>query len=274
MRRCRAPRCRRGNEKPSGKKLGAARRTLPLMIHLFCVQEERWECSSNMFMSGRIEAPEEIFCSGAGVSSLQVSPGRSTALWALGPHPAHVWPMSGPHAAPLSAATSTSSSVAPDVEGYVAQTRAELVSDRRRRGVGQMDGVSVDEEDFTLLQSELWSDPAELIESWNLMSLMLLWDVVVFLSGQQQPVSWCVQGPELCSLLMVSDVQPADVEVMAGRPHEAVSSLPVQVMAQQATAGRRYLRVFISGFFVAVPVTVTVLDRVAYVARVEGASMQ
>ncbi|XP_071316748.1 mitochondrial inner membrane protease subunit 2 isoform X2 [Trachinotus anak] len=45
-------------------------------------------------------------------------------------------------------------------------------------------------------------------------------------------------------------------------------------MAQQATAGRRYLRVFVSGFFVAVPVTVTVLDRFAYVARVEGASMQ
>lgn len=49
---------------------------------------------------------------------------------------------------------------------------------------------------------------------------------------------------------------------------------PVQVMAQQATAGRRYLRAFVSGFFVAVPVTVTVLDRFAYVARVEGASMQ
>uniref|UniRef100_A0A671TZ86 Mitochondrial inner membrane protease subunit 2 n=1 Tax=Sparus aurata TaxID=8175 RepID=A0A671TZ86_SPAAU len=45
-------------------------------------------------------------------------------------------------------------------------------------------------------------------------------------------------------------------------------------MAQQATAGRRYLRAFVSGFFVAVPVTVTVLDRFAYVARVEGASMQ
>ncbi|XP_069018383.1 mitochondrial inner membrane protease subunit 2 [Embiotoca jacksoni] len=45
-------------------------------------------------------------------------------------------------------------------------------------------------------------------------------------------------------------------------------------MAQQATAGRRYLRAFVSGFFVAVPVTVTVLDRIAYVARVEGASMQ
>lgn len=49
---------------------------------------------------------------------------------------------------------------------------------------------------------------------------------------------------------------------------------PVQAMAQQATAGRRYLRAFVSGFFVAVPVTVTVLDRLAYVARVEGASMQ
>ena len=43
-------------------------------------------------------------------------------------------------------------------------------------------------------------------------------------------------------------------------------------MAQQA--GRRYLRAFVGGFFVAVPVTVTVLDRVAYVARVEGTSMQ
>lgn len=49
---------------------------------------------------------------------------------------------------------------------------------------------------------------------------------------------------------------------------------PVQVMAQQARAGKRYLRAFVSGFFVAVPVTVTVLDRFACVARVEGASMQ
>lgn len=49
---------------------------------------------------------------------------------------------------------------------------------------------------------------------------------------------------------------------------------PVQAMAQQAGAGRRYLRAFVSGFFVAVPVTVTVLDRLACVARVEGASMQ
>ncbi|XP_037538444.1 mitochondrial inner membrane protease subunit 2 [Nematolebias whitei] len=40
------------------------------------------------------------------------------------------------------------------------------------------------------------------------------------------------------------------------------------------TAGRRYLRAFVSGFFVAVPVTVAVLDRLAYVARVEGVSMQ
>ncbi|KAI9532627.1 hypothetical protein NQZ68_030569 [Dissostichus eleginoides] len=44
------------------------------------------------------------------------------------------------------------------------------------------------------------------------------------------------------------------------------------VMAQQA--GRRYMRAFVGGFFVAVPVTVTALDRLAYVARVEGASMQ
>ncbi|KAJ8002836.1 hypothetical protein DPEC_G00163110 [Dallia pectoralis] len=47
-----------------------------------------------------------------------------------------------------------------------------------------------------------------------------------------------------------------------------------RVMAQQTGAGRRYIRAFVSGFFVAVPVTVTVLDRLAYVARVEGASMQ
>ncbi|KAF0040790.1 hypothetical protein F2P81_006688 [Scophthalmus maximus] len=45
-------------------------------------------------------------------------------------------------------------------------------------------------------------------------------------------------------------------------------------MARQATAGWRYVRAFVSGLFVAVPVTVTVLDRFAYVARVEGASMQ
>ena len=35
-----------------------------------------------------------------------------------------------------------------------------------------------------------------------------------------------------------------------------------------------YVRAFVSGFCVAVPVTVTVLDRVGYVARVDGASMQ
>lgn len=45
-------------------------------------------------------------------------------------------------------------------------------------------------------------------------------------------------------------------------------------MAHGATRGRRYLRAFVSGFFVAVPVTVTVLDRLVYVARVEGVSMQ
>ncbi|RXN23374.1 mitochondrial inner membrane protease subunit 2 isoform X3 [Labeo rohita] len=46
-----------------------------------------------------------------------------------------------------------------------------------------------------------------------------------------------------------------------------------EAMAQTGF-GRRYFKAFVSGFFVAVPVTVTVLDRLAYVARVEGASMQ
>ncbi|XP_044136270.1 mitochondrial inner membrane protease subunit 2 isoform X2 [Bufo gargarizans] len=38
--------------------------------------------------------------------------------------------------------------------------------------------------------------------------------------------------------------------------------------------GRKYIRAFVSGFFVAMPVTVTFLDRVACIARVEGVSMQ
>lgn len=45
-------------------------------------------------------------------------------------------------------------------------------------------------------------------------------------------------------------------------------------MAQVQGLGKRYLKAFFKGFFVAVPVTVTFLDRVACVARVEGASMQ
>ncbi|XP_067855681.1 mitochondrial inner membrane protease subunit 2 isoform X2 [Heptranchias perlo] len=45
-------------------------------------------------------------------------------------------------------------------------------------------------------------------------------------------------------------------------------------MARASSFGKRYLKAFVSGFFVAVPVTVTFLDRVAYIARVEGASMQ
>ncbi|XP_060784188.1 mitochondrial inner membrane protease subunit 2 [Neoarius graeffei] len=45
-------------------------------------------------------------------------------------------------------------------------------------------------------------------------------------------------------------------------------------MAHTAGYGRKYLKAFVSGFFVAIPVTVTALDRLAYVARVEGASMQ
>ncbi|XP_043350913.1 mitochondrial inner membrane protease subunit 2 isoform X3 [Dermochelys coriacea] len=46
------------------------------------------------------------------------------------------------------------------------------------------------------------------------------------------------------------------------------------IMAQPQGLGRRYIKAFFKGFFVAVPVTVTFLDRVACVARVEGASMQ
>ncbi|KAI7811950.1 mitochondrial inner membrane protease subunit 2, partial [Triplophysa rosa] len=42
----------------------------------------------------------------------------------------------------------------------------------------------------------------------------------------------------------------------------------------QAGFGRRYFKAFVSGFFVAVPMTVSVLDCLAYVARVDGASMQ
>ncbi|XP_034625252.1 mitochondrial inner membrane protease subunit 2 isoform X2 [Trachemys scripta elegans] len=46
------------------------------------------------------------------------------------------------------------------------------------------------------------------------------------------------------------------------------------IMAQAQGFGRKYIKAFFKGFFVAVPVTVTFLDRVACVARVEGASMQ
>ncbi|XP_007903324.1 mitochondrial inner membrane protease subunit 2 [Callorhinchus milii] len=45
-------------------------------------------------------------------------------------------------------------------------------------------------------------------------------------------------------------------------------------MVRASGFGKRYLKAFLSGFFVAVPVTVTILDRVAYIAKVEGASMQ
>ncbi|XP_050179931.1 mitochondrial inner membrane protease subunit 2 isoform X3 [Myiozetetes cayanensis] len=45
-------------------------------------------------------------------------------------------------------------------------------------------------------------------------------------------------------------------------------------MAQAQGLGKKYIKAFLKGFFVAVPVTVTFLDRVACVARVEGASMQ
>lgn len=45
-------------------------------------------------------------------------------------------------------------------------------------------------------------------------------------------------------------------------------------MAQSQAWVKRYLTAFCKGFFVAVPVAVTLLDRVACVARVEGTSMQ
>ncbi|XP_045443149.1 mitochondrial inner membrane protease subunit 2 isoform X2 [Pipistrellus kuhlii] len=45
-------------------------------------------------------------------------------------------------------------------------------------------------------------------------------------------------------------------------------------MAPAQGWARRYIKAFCKGFFVAVPVAVTFLDRVACVARVEGASMQ
>ncbi|XP_062913972.1 mitochondrial inner membrane protease subunit 2 isoform X3 [Mobula hypostoma] len=49
---------------------------------------------------------------------------------------------------------------------------------------------------------------------------------------------------------------------------------PRGIMGRGTNFGKRYLKAFVSGFFVAVPVTVTFLDRVASIARVEGASMQ
>ncbi|XP_059135969.1 mitochondrial inner membrane protease subunit 2 isoform X2 [Peromyscus eremicus] len=45
-------------------------------------------------------------------------------------------------------------------------------------------------------------------------------------------------------------------------------------MAQSQGWLRRYFKALCKGFFVAVPVAVTFLDRVACVARVEGSSMQ
>ncbi|KFO25124.1 Mitochondrial inner membrane protease subunit 2 [Fukomys damarensis] len=45
-------------------------------------------------------------------------------------------------------------------------------------------------------------------------------------------------------------------------------------MAQSQGWMKKYFKAFCKGFFVTVPVAVTFLDRVACVARVEGASMQ
>ncbi|XP_020336745.2 mitochondrial inner membrane protease subunit 2-like isoform X2 [Oncorhynchus kisutch] len=79
-----------------------------------------------------------------------------------------------------------------------------------------------------------------------------------------------------CTRLNRLSLGPGGVLVGVPEVTERRTSTEVKylVMAQQAGAGRRYIRAFVSGFFVAVPVTVTVLDRFAYVARVEGASMQ
>ncbi|XP_029490684.2 mitochondrial inner membrane protease subunit 2 isoform X2 [Oncorhynchus nerka] len=79
-----------------------------------------------------------------------------------------------------------------------------------------------------------------------------------------------------CTKLNGLSLGPGGVLVGVPEVTERRTSTEVKylVMAQQAGAGRRYIRAFVSGFFVAVPVTVTVLDRFAYVARVEGASMQ
>ncbi|KAK3564765.1 hypothetical protein QTP86_025281 [Hemibagrus guttatus] len=66
-------------------------------------------------------------------------------------------------------------------------------------------------------------------------------------------------------------VPTLSIEPMLGH-HQA--SPTYKDMAQTAGFGRKYVKAFVSGFFVAVPVTVTTLDRLAYVARVEGASMQ
>uniref|UniRef100_A0A8C4NCC0 Mitochondrial inner membrane protease subunit 2 n=1 Tax=Eptatretus burgeri TaxID=7764 RepID=A0A8C4NCC0_EPTBU len=44
--------------------------------------------------------------------------------------------------------------------------------------------------------------------------------------------------------------------------------------AESTSWCRSYLKAFAGGFLFAVPVTVTFLDRVAFVARVQGASMQ
>ncbi|XP_058046773.1 mitochondrial inner membrane protease subunit 2 isoform X8 [Ahaetulla prasina] len=47
-----------------------------------------------------------------------------------------------------------------------------------------------------------------------------------------------------------------------------------KIIIQMQGFGRKYIKAFWKGFFVAVPVTVTFLDRLACIARVEGTSMQ
>ncbi|ETE61244.1 Mitochondrial inner membrane protease subunit 2, partial [Ophiophagus hannah] len=55
---------------------------------------------------------------------------------------------------------------------------------------------------------------------------------------------------------------------------EAKAIIADSIMTQMQGFGRKYIKAFLKGFFVAVPVTVTFLDRVACIARVEGTSMQ
>ncbi|MGH0122521.1 UNVERIFIED_CONTAM: hypothetical protein FKN15_049335 [Acipenser sinensis] len=65
-----------------------------------------------------------------------------------------------------------------------------------------------------------------------------------------------------------------EVSNITGQSESSDEVFNMQIMARAGGFGRRYIKAFVSGFLVAVPVTVTVLDRLAYVARVEGASMQ
>uniref|UniRef100_A0A452I679 Mitochondrial inner membrane protease subunit 2 n=1 Tax=Gopherus agassizii TaxID=38772 RepID=A0A452I679_9SAUR len=88
-----------------------------------------------------------------------------------------------------------------------------------------------------------------------------------FLKDRVQPEqNWPLLYSVLESLVCLEDWESAASPVWR--------HLREEIMAQAQGFGRRYIKAFFKGFFVAVPVTVTFLDRVACVARVEGASMQ